>query len=201
MNTRVNKNRLVLLMIAGVPVMIILAASWLWYYVSSGRIDLVAILGTANRGELLSPPLALADFAPRTAAGDSFEIAAAAPPIWRILIPGEGSCDEACRQTLYYTRQINTAMGKYANRIERVYLAAAERDAGLAEELAQTYPDLKVLYTAPASMASLGSDADGQMAGYFVVDPAGWIILSYAADADGKDVMADLKFLIKNSGG
>ena len=52
--------RLTLLLIAGLPVTMILLATWLWFYVASGKINLVDLLGTANRGELLSPPPALA---------------------------------------------------------------------------------------------------------------------------------------------
>ena len=51
----VNRNRLVLLTIAGIPVTMILAASWLWYFVVNGELDLVGTLGTANNGELLEP--------------------------------------------------------------------------------------------------------------------------------------------------
>ncbi|MEM0955588.1 MAG: hypothetical protein AAGI24_15715 [Pseudomonadota bacterium] len=207
MTTGINRNQMALLMIAGIPVMIILASTWLWYYVASGRLDLVGVLGTANRGTLVSPPLAIADFAPVDALGRAFE-----PrddrPLWRIVIPGGAHCDAGCEELLYYTRQIHTAMGKYANRIQRVYLAqdAAPGDSGL-ENLKQGYPGINLLYTsAPAITAARSADIAGQTGqgskpGYYVMDPSGWLILSYAADADGKDVMADLKFLLKNSNG
>ena len=34
-----NNNRLVLLLIAGIPVTMILAASWLWYFVVEGDLE------------------------------------------------------------------------------------------------------------------------------------------------------------------
>jgi hypothetical protein len=186
---------MVLLMIAGVPVMVILASTWLWYYVASGRIDIVSFLGTANAGALLEPPLALDDLALRDGAGTAFDVRGE-QPTWRILIPGGAACDEQCRQTVYYTRQIHTAMGKYAKRIERVMALPAGADRSFSED----YPKLKLLYTSPSSIQRLtdAASGDGDPA-YFVVDPNGWVILSYAADADGKDIMADLKFLLKNS--
>ena len=49
-------NRIVLLSIIGIPVTMILAASWLWYFVVQGDLDLVGTLGTANRGTLVQPP-------------------------------------------------------------------------------------------------------------------------------------------------
>jgi len=34
---------------------------------------------------------------------------------------------------------------------------------------------------------------------WYLVDPAGWIMMSYNSGMSYKDVMADLKFLLKNS--
>ena len=62
---------------------------------------------------------------------------------------------------------------------------------------------MKLLYTSSSSFQALLEDnrtGSGQPA-YYLVDPHGWIILSYQADMDGKDLMADLKFLLKNSNG
>ena len=195
-----NTGRGTLLLIAGIPLAIILASTVLWFSVSRGGFDLVGALGTANKGRLLEPPVALAQLEPLDAQGQPYS-ASGAEPIWRILVRGAADCDEQCRHLLYYTRQIHTAMGKYSPRIERAYLAAgaAPGDAGPAA-LLDDYPELKLLYTsAPATQALPGGD--GAPAAYFVMDPEGWIILAYTADADGKDIMADLKFLLKNSGG
>ncbi len=211
MSTAINRNQMTLLMIAGVPVVIILASTWLWYYVISGRLDIVGMLGTANQGELVSPPVAIADLNTQDKAGLVFD-PRGDKPLWRIVIPGTASCDADCQQLLYYTRQIHTAMGKYANRIERVYLAeGVEPGSPDVEALAEDYPALNLLYTSAPVFSAAGDPAAGDPAagsgespaklGYYVMDPAGWLILSYAADADGKDVMADLKFLLKNSNG
>ena len=201
-----------LLMIAGIPVIIILASTWLWYYVASGRLDLVGVLGTANRGELVSPPLAIADLSPVDSGGRAFQLGTERP-LWRIVIPGGERCDADCEALLYYTRQIHTAMGKYANRIQRVYLAqGAAPGSPAVERIKEAYPAINLLYTAAPvrPVVAMANTAVGEEAsataknvapGYYVMDPAGWLILSYAADADGKDVMADLKFLLKNSNG
>jgi hypothetical protein len=49
--------RTILLLIAGLPVTMILAATWLWYFVERGDIDIVSALGTANSGEILANPV------------------------------------------------------------------------------------------------------------------------------------------------
>ena len=56
-------SRLPLLLIVGTPVIIILAASWLWYFVAQGQLDLVAALGTSNNGTLITPPRQIKDAA------------------------------------------------------------------------------------------------------------------------------------------
>lgn len=204
MNTADNKNRMTLLLIAGLPVMIILASSWLWYYVASGKLDLVDILGTANRGSLLQPPVNLAELQVVDKEGLDFEPAADDKPRWRIMVPGGNDCDADCLQLLHYTRQMHRAMGKYQNRIERVFLGIGmDGSEPLNGELQQRYPRLKLLYTPSASFQAQLEDrwtAAGQPA-YYLVDPRGWVILSYQAETDGKDLVADLKFLLKNSNG
>jgi cytochrome oxidase Cu insertion factor (SCO1/SenC/PrrC family) len=196
-----SSNRLTLLFIAGLPLTMILLATWLWSYVVSGRIDLVDVLGTANRGELLSPPLPLQDVELFDAGGDKVELFPAENGFWRILIPGRENCDEACVSDLYYTRQIRTAMGKYSNRIERIYLVHDLQAAtGLPGDLLAEHPGLKVLYTPGAELWS-GLAAAERQAAYFLVDPSGWVMMFYRSGTDGKAVMADLNFLLKNSSG
>ena len=203
MTEAANKNRQLLLLIAGLPLIMVLLASWLWFYVASGDIDLVAWLGTANKGELLSPALPLKDLQLTDHAGQPVYPFVGAPR-WRILIPGAGVCDEDCGQLLYYTGQIHTAMGKYATRIERVYLITGG-DAGemFSQPVLQQHPDLKVLYTSAPAWSGLVAGALGAdtRAAYFLVDPRGWIMMYYKSETDGKDVMVDLKFLLKNSRG
>ena len=105
-------------------------------------------------------------------------------------------------------------MGKYQNRIGRVFAVSGQPGEPSIAALEVEYPALKVLYTSTARMDALaagepaaGDPAAGDpvaaaaTAAYYLVDPGGWIILSYPAGADGKDLMADLKFLLKNSKG
>jgi len=49
------QGRAVLLLIAGIPLTMMLAASWLWYFVVEGDLNLVGAIGTANNGPWLRP--------------------------------------------------------------------------------------------------------------------------------------------------
>jgi hypothetical protein len=103
---------------------------------------------------------------------------------------------------LYTTRQLHIALGKHAERVRR-FLVAAEYplDADF-ERLLAEHPKLTVLVAAQPGFdqyfekAGLQPLRDRQ---YFIVDPDGWAMMHYNDQQDGKEVMADLKFLLTNS--
>jgi hypothetical protein len=196
-------NRRTLLLIAGIPVVILLLATVLWRLVDSGKIDLVAMLGTANHGTLLQPPVSLEGLSLTDGGGNLALFNPEAAGHWTLLLPATGPCAQDCEQMLYYTRQIRAAMGKYSDRVERLYL----REQGpatpeLDEFLLAEHPRMKVLYTPQAQLARLRGELERNAVdpAYYLVDPQGWVMMYYTAKSDGKDVMADLKFLLKNSG-
>ena len=80
MSESVNRNngRIILLLIAGLPVTMILAASWLWFFVQRGDIDLIGAIGTANNGEysLIQPISARCNSRHRTASRSCFRTSA-----------------------------------------------------------------------------------------------------------------------------
>jgi hypothetical protein len=198
------KNRATLLLIAGIPVVVILAATLLWLVVDSGRVDVVGLLGTANRGTLVQPPRPLAKLELRDVAGEAWRVEPGPEGLWYLVVPGAASCDATCDERLYFTRQLRAAMGKYQPRLQRLYLVrGAARGDALSEAQRGEHPGLKVLYTPATQFDGLFADAarDGDAPAYYVVDPRGWMMMYYTADHHYKDVMADLKFLLKNSGG
>ena len=123
-NTDANaNNRMVLLLIGGIPLTMILAATWLWYFVVRGDLDLVGVLGTANRGTLVQPPRQLNEFTLRDETGAEVAFSDLEPR-WAMVIPAAGGhCGESCEKTLYVTRQIHVAMGKEFNRLRRLYIS------------------------------------------------------------------------------
>jgi hypothetical protein len=127
MMDKTQNNRMVLLLIAGIPLTMILAATWLWYFVARGELDLVGTLGTANRGELVQPPRQIDDVVMFDGQDTPLPYRSL-DPRWTLVIPGAGgACDSDCENTLYITRQIHVAMGKEFNRIRRIYLSETPR--------------------------------------------------------------------------
>jgi hypothetical protein len=217
-NTATN-NRMILLLIGGIPVIMILAATWLWYFVVRGDLDLIGVVGTANRGTLVQPPRQLDDQTLRDESGLSIKFADLEPR-WAMVIPVMGGrCDEACENTLYVTRQIHVAMGKEYNRLRRLYISTdsvestqlmvrqlsdgrpAPAAGEFARYLATEHSGLQVLTLSAAGYAALFPEHVADLSTWYLVDPAGWVMMSYNKKIPYKDVIADLKFLLKNSGG
>lgn len=210
-----SNGRLVILMIAGIPLTMILAATWLWFFVVNGELDLVGALGTANRGQLVQPPRQIADYGVQTDSGLPFELPDEAPR-WVFVIPVSGDCNVGCESTLYTTRQIHQAMGKEQGRIKRLVVAADELQAvewsapvlsdgapvpgSFPEYLETQQRGMMRAQLAAADYARLfaGEYPDNT---WFLMDPAGWVMMAYTPDIHYKDVIADLKFLLKNSNG
>lgn len=209
------KNRMTLLLIAGIPLTMVLAATWLWYFVAHGDLDLVGTLGTANRGNLVQPPRQLDDVELFEDNGLPFKYADLEPK-WSMLVTAQdGRCDLACEQSLYVTRQIHVALGKHFPRLRRFY--ASEGKVAAAQLTVQELSDQR---PAPESFAALlerehrglkalelGDGAYNQLfrehavdpSTWYLVDPTGWVMMSYNHEVSYKDVISDLKFLLKNS--
>ena len=212
-----NQGRMVLLLIAGIPLTMILAATWLWFFVARGELDIVGVLGTANRGELIQPPRQLQDANFREPSGQTF-IFSDLEPRWSMLIPGtDGRCDVNCEKSLYETRQIRIAIGKDVNRLRRIYasdtsnedtqLAVAAlsdgRDApgSFTAYLEAEHDNLEILLLSAEEQRRVFPEYMVDPTTWYLVDPAGWIMMAYNSAVPYKEVIADLKFLLKNSGG
>ncbi len=209
-----SNNRMVLLLIAGIPVTVVLVATWLWYYVVQGDLDLLAAVGTSNNGALVQPPRQLQEI-------DMWETDALPSRYselerrWTFLVPGNGICDQVCEETLYTTRQIHIAMGKEFNRIQRIYLSdTTTADTMLDLDqlsdqqpvpksfeklLASQYRGMKAMTVSNKDHRTLLREYAIEPSSWYLVDPAGWIMMSYDGTVDYKGVMSDLKFLLKNS--
>ena len=212
---QIRNNRLVLVTILGIPVTMILAATWLWYFVINGELDLVGALGTSNSGTLVQPPRQIDELELREDTGALFKYSDFDPK-WTLLIPvASASCDSACENSLYITRQIHVAIGKEFSRIRRLYVSeytpgetslspavlsdGRPAPASFVELLETEHRGLKTLSLPPGGYATLFPEHREDASTWYLVDPAGWIMMSYNNAIHYKDVISDLKFLLKNS--
>ncbi len=193
--TQTKVNRYKLLLMFGIPLLIMASA----YLVYTTGVGIPA--GTSNKGVLINPPLQIGDI-------ESLQpqpFPQADNKHWFFLIPASGDCDQLCRERLYKTRQIRTALGKHTHKVQRVYLnlAGAAPNAELQQFLDSEHADLQVINVSQQQFADLlGSVATPPSAveqAFYVADPQGFIMLYYSAEHTGKETLSDMKFLLKFS--
>ncbi|MFZ0789696.1 MAG: hypothetical protein WAM94_08740 [Chromatiaceae bacterium] len=156
----------------------------------------------SNRGEILSPPVALPEgLALTTPAGEPFD-PASLNGAWTLVYLAGGACDQACIDHLIEIRQIRLGLGESRKLVERLLLVgnpSAPLDQAL---MASAFDGMRVAQTDAGGLASLlgslgaGSEGLGRV---YVLDPMGNLMMRYAADAPPKDTIKDMERLLKGS--
>ncbi|MEP1217451.1 MAG: hypothetical protein ABJM11_01350 [Marinobacter sp.] len=157
--------------------------------------------GHSNNGELIQPPVPLGQMQFEGASGkplaDRFG-PAATDPEWMMVVVS-GTCAADCEELLYRARQVNIALGKNANRVNRsAWLGSVSDD--LTARWGEEYSSMERL-----SIASGGSPqwpagvSPDQAPRILLVDPFGNVIMHYGNEHTGKDMLEDLKHLLKLS--
>ena len=159
---------------------------------------------TTNNGELIQPPRSIETVTITDEQTAEF-IYNDNSHKWTILIPAVGGCNKSCEATLYFTRQMHTALGKQMNGLRRFYLTDENEVAPVtASLLSEEYPKLKRFFTSSEQLEQLLgnlNDVDYRNGKtYFLVDPMGFVMMSYTDQHGLKDLLSDLKFLLKQSG-
>ena len=153
--------------------------------------------GTASKGELIDParPLAVsglrhADGSP--AGGDVLT------GKWSIIYIGDGSCDADCRTALVFARQTRLALNNEMTRVQRVLLATGNCCAS--EYFTAEQPGLIALdASAPEAQSLLGQFPANHQHSLYIVDPLGNLMMRHDATRSSKDLLTDLKKLLRLS--
>lgn len=157
--------------------------------------------GHSNNGELIQPPAPLAQMQLEGANGkplaDRFG-PEAVDPEWMMLVVS-GDCTADCEELLYRARQVNIALGKNANRVNRsAWLGSVSEDLGARWN--DEYRSMERLSIAGegAPQWPVGISPE-QAPRILLVDPFGNVIMHYGSEHTGKDMLKDLKHLLKLS--
>lgn len=160
--------------------------------------------GTINKGDLLTPPVPISEWQLRTQSGEAWNLEEQ-PTKWRLLIPGAASCDQACKDNLYLTRQVHIRLGEKGLRVERYYLLTDDSlSRSLSEHLEQEHATVKVLHVDQkamrASLANTNLPGDPVEEGrYFLMDQEGFVMMGYDAEQSGNDLLKDIKRMLRYS--
>ena len=195
-----NSGRLVLLLVAAVFFLPLIGAIALFQ--SGWRPQ-----SQVNVGELVQPARPLADTALTTLDGRSVRLSQLYKK-WTMLYFGPADCNPACQHRLYLMRQVHIAQGAESARVQRVYIVLDGRVAGPGhlETIKKDYPDMQFMTGSADTIRQLTAqfrlpkgtpqDLPGRV---YLVDPAGYFMMSYPADAEGEGMRRDLVRLLKIS--
>ena len=196
-------NRIALVLIFAIPVAVILASTLLYYLADSRVVD----LGTANRGQLITPPVEIATLKLRDGSGQPLDYSQPKPR-WSYLMFGGKRCEAMCERMLFLTGQTHKLLGKKIDKVQRLYVGFdGDVDDKLQQVIDEQSRSLRLAYAnrddVKAALSGLGVNplADNFV---FLVDPGGWVMMYYVAEDTGqltlsqlsKDMIKDIKRLI-----
>ncbi|MFJ2281512.1 hypothetical protein ACIOUG_10250 [Pseudomonas sp. NPDC087803] len=116
---------------------------------------------------------------------------------WQMLVTAPKDCAVDCQQLVYLARQIQIGLGRDAGRASHALAAAQPLSADYEAKLTREYPQLQryPLDSAAFSKAT-GDKATPQL---WIIDPHGNLVLRYDPSVKGKDLLNDLRHLLKLS--
>nr|WP_264754756.1 hypothetical protein [Marinobacter aromaticivorans] len=157
--------------------------------------------GHTNQGTLIQPPVPVAALKLETLSGEPLAsrfTAGKTDPQWLLLVAA-GECDSRCEELLYLARQANIALGKNANRVSRAAVLG-----GISGDLAARWPTeyrlMERLVPAPGATPAWPAGVNPeQEPRIMLIDPFGNVMMHYGPENSGKDMLEDLKHLLKLS--
>ncbi len=202
-----SKNRMTLLLVAGIPLILTAISTWLWVFVVKGDIDLIGMIGTRNHGNLINPPVQVDEFEKSTLSGEVYRYDAQLKQ-WAFVNNVTAPCEATCQESLYIARQTRSALGKEMTRIRRYAIAASVEDFAAIETLLnEQHSEVIRLVASDDLLRMIPKQTAGTTPGlnmsprddFYVVDPNGWLMMQYTEQHTGRQMIDDMKFLLKNS--
>ena len=183
------RGRRTLLLLAAIFLLPV-AASFALYY---GKIWRPA--GSSSKGELISPARPLVVAGLRNPDGSAASPGALRDK-WSLIYIGDGACDAACRSALVFGRQTRLALNNEMSRVQRVFLATGNCCAN--DYFAKEQPGLVALDASAAQrlLAQFPADRGHSL---YIVDPLGNLMMRHDATHTSKDLLDDLKKLLRLS--
>lgn len=116
---------------------------------------------------------------------------------WQLLVTAPQGCTGDCQQLVYLARQIQIGLGRDASRATHALAVAQPVDPEYGTRLQQQYPQL-LRYSLDLPAYTRGAEGNGA-AQLWIIDPHGNLVLRYNPQVKGKDVLNDLRHLLKLS--
>ncbi|MCF4998321.1 hypothetical protein GIW70_14100 [Pseudomonas syringae] len=116
---------------------------------------------------------------------------------WQMLVTAPKDCAVDCQQLVYLARQIQIGLGRDASRASHALAAAQPLNDDYQAKLTREYPQLKRY---PLDVGAFGKVAGEKTTPQlWIIDPHGNLVLRYEPNVKGKDLLNDLRHLLKLS--
>jgi len=171
--TRVGRWKMLLvLLICASPV---IASYWTYYVIRPE--------GRRNFGELIEPQRPLPAAGSLSLSGEA-ALLTSLKGQWLLVSVGQGACDDACQQRLYFQRQLRETLGKDKDRLDRVWLI--QDGVAPAAQLLHALAQATVLQVKAQDLQAWLPPAPGQSldAHLYLVDPLGNLMMRFPAHMD-----------------
>ena len=170
------------------------AVAWLMFAGQSGGGGV-----PGAQGVLADPPVPLGNM--ELPAGGDAGTEAQLEGRWSLLYLHQGACGPVCEEALTRMRQVRLALGKDADRLQRVFVPLAPSALGKDERnLARAFPGMAIVPDgAPGRSDVLGNIGQRLPGEVLLVDPLGNLVLSYPPEASAGGLFRDAKHLLKLS--
>ena len=167
---------LILLVVLG-PMMLATGMYKLNFWVPDGRV---------YHGEMIGDGKSLADLGVQ-----------ADDQRWQLLVSAPKDCAVDCQQLVYLARQINIGLGRDASRASHAVASVQPLSGAWLDKVEREYPQLqRYVLDAMRYGAVSPNRSEAQL---WIVDPHGNLVLRYDPQVNGKDVLNDLRHLLKLS--
>lgn len=116
---------------------------------------------------------------------------------WQLLVTAPDQCDSDCEQLVYLARQIQIGLGRDASRASHGLAITQPLSAEYDTRLAREYPQLQ-RYS--LDLKRYQQNWPGvSLPQLWIIDPHGNLVLRYGAEVNGKNLLNDLRQLLKLS--
>jgi hypothetical protein len=155
------------------------------------------LFGTVNKGILLETP--------RVVSALGLQVQHTPYPdtplltqTWSVITVAGRTCDTNCNNNLYATRQARAGVNQNYDRVRRILVVTQTLSTQRLELLTRGHPDVTVVVAMPHWLHSLQGDIP-HGPDTFVVDPRGFLFMTYPVPTQSADILKDLRRLLKIS--
>ena len=116
---------------------------------------------------------------------------------WQLLVTAPAACAADCQQLVYLARQLQIGLGRDASRASHALASAQPVGADYDAKLKVEYPQLqRYSLDLPSYIKGAQSNDTPHL---WIIDPHGNLVLRYDPTVKGKDLLNDLRHLLKLS--